>query len=68
MEQFLNQASWNGTVFKFGSENQWDVHKYFLEPFVIFAWSYNLENDTSWALWLGVGRTLGAHPEYTPLV
>ena len=50
----LNQASQNGKSLKFGSENQWDVHKYLWSVFVIFPWSCDLEKGTSLSVLLSV--------------
>ena len=54
----LNQGSWNRTVFKFGSENQLNVHNYLsILFFVIFTWFARLENLTSLSVWSGMRRT-----------
>ena len=52
----LNQASWNKTVLKFGSENQLNVHNYLSILFWDFSWSHDLEQVTSLSVWLGVRR------------
>ena len=59
----LHHTYSNGTIFKIGSQNQWDINSY-LPSFLWFSLDRTIWKVTSRSVWLGVQ----AHPRKTPLV